>query len=464
VSEVPDRGQEPPERYDESGGRDSGPAPWQSPPTERVDQGHLASTARDHWQPAADPWAPQPKSYSTESYGTQSYGTAAGSDDPMLDETPTIVQRPAGQGGSQAFPAPAGSRGADQHGGSDDVDQGAFDGSADADRWASGQRGGSADTERRGFDAPVGSGDAGRWTTGDRGGQVGVAQPPSSAPDQRVPTQAGVGSSPRPGHEQRFSSEAGAAPAQRPAVTSSDDPLFPGDRPSWQPRIIPSPPPPPGRLLRRLLIGLLAGLVAFGTGGYFVGRWTAASSPATSPTAAPNVPGPGPSASLPPYEQSQLQLNRPKFSGDLATLAEPWLPWVSGCRKNGERDGPQLQPGEAVRITCEYGIMRLTFLEYKSAVDRDKTRIRHLAENLDARQLTTGVAGGVDRRATPSGRTEGGYIEYAYRTRDAGPPRTVCGLWWDVADKPVAAYLLTFWTEGLGESWEPMRDVWGRYA
>jgi hypothetical protein len=245
----------------------------------------------------------------------------------------------------------------------------------------------------------------------------------------------------------------------------ADDPLFPGEVPSWQPRIIPSPPPPRGRFLRGLLVGVLAGVLVFGAGGFFAGRWTANSSQVTpSGPPGPGSPAPNIPAAFPPYEQSQLSLNQAKFTGDLAALAEPWLPWMSGCRRSGDRDGPRLNPGEAIRVACEFGSIALNFVEYKSIVERDKTRIRHLAENVDARELTPGVTAGTDRKTTPSGRSEGGYIEYAYRANEPGPQRTVCGLWWDVADKPVAAYLLTFWKEGLGASWEPLRDVWGRHA
>jgi hypothetical protein len=37
-------------------------------------------------------------------------------------------------------------------------------------------------------------------------------------------------------------------------------------------------------------------------------------------------------------------------------------------------------------------------------------------------------------------------------------------MWWDDARTPVAGYLLAYWKEGLGEKWEPMRDLWSRYA
>ena len=238
-------------------------------------------------------------------------------------------------------------------------------------------------------------------------------------------------------------------------------PLFPAPTPSWQPRIVPSPPPQRGRFLRGLMIGLLAGLIAFGVAGYAVGRWTGDPSSAPPATGSPGQDG---SSSLPPYERSQRALNQPKFAGDLAAFAEPWLPWVSGCLTNADPDGPALNPGEATRVICEFGSMTVYFVAYKSTGDRDRARARNLTQNADARRLTTGVASGEELKAVPSGRTEGSYIEYAYRTGTDAASRTVCGLWWDDAGKQVAAYLLAFWKEGIGESWEPMRDVWRRYA
>jgi hypothetical protein len=236
------------------------------------------------------------------------------------------------------------------------------------------------------------------------------------------------------------------------------DPLFPDDRASWQPRIVPSPAPQRGRVVRALLIGLLSGLLVFGLSGFFLGRWTAGGS-GVAPT-----PEPTGAADLAPYERSQLTLNGAKFTGALAALAEPWLPFADGCRKNGDPEGPRLNQGEAARVRCEYRSMSLYFVEYSSVAERDKIRIRNLGQNVDAQQLTPGAKPAADRRRTPSGRTEGGYVEYAFRSGQGAQARTVAGLWWDDADSPVGAYLLAFWTEGVGESWEPMRDVWSRHA
>jgi hypothetical protein len=82
---------------------------------------------------------------------------------------------------------------------------------------------------------------------------------------------------------------------------------------------------------------------------------------------------------------------------------------------------------------------------------------------VDARTLTPG-AGDAQVRATPSGRTNGNYVEYAYSLKEGGRTRPIAGIWWDDTNTPVAAYLLAFWKEGVGESWAPMRDLWSRYA
>jgi hypothetical protein len=164
------------------------------------------------------------------------------------------------------------------------------------------------------------------------------------------------------------------------------------------------------------------------------------------------------------FEQSQVAINEPDFANTgLTTLAQGWLPYLSSCSRSGERNGPNLNEGEKVRVRCTLDGMSAIFVEYKSIADRDKARVRNLGENVDARSLTPGAGPAVEK-TTPSGRVTGNYVEYAYKLTEGGNTRIVSGIWWDDAQTPIAGYLLAFWKEGLGERWEPMRDLWSRYA
>jgi hypothetical protein len=247
-------------------------------------------------------------------------------------------------------------------------------------------------------------------------------------------------------------------PAWPVADSGSGDPADPygfGSGPSGRPRIEPSPKPEKGRFLLPALAGLIVGLLVFGTGGWFLGRTTAG--PAEpSPTGRPSAP-PGPPAGA--YEQNQIAINSPKFTGSLATISQGWLSQLSGCARSGDNRGPDLNDGEKARVRCEMDAMSVIFVEYTSAAERDEAHARTLTQNVDARQLAPGVAPAA-QRATPSRRTAGNYVEYAYQA--AG--RTVSAIWWDDSGSPVAAYLLAFWKDGAGEKWEPMRDIWTRYA
>ncbi|MCM4083641.1 hypothetical protein [Paractinoplanes hotanensis] len=221
-------------------------------------------------------------------------------------------------------------------------------------------------------------------------------------------------------------------------------------------RIEPSPPPQRSRLMVGLLAGLVAGLLLFGAGGYFAGRVTAPEA------AGPSVPAP--SGALGVFERNQVAVNQPDFAGTgLTTLAEGWLPYLSTCSRSGSPGGPKLNDGEKVRVRCTLDGMSAIFVAYESVAERDKARVKVLGQAVDARTLTPGVAPATER-ATPSGRTTGNYLEYAYRLTEGGTTRTVSGMWWDDARTPVAGNLLAYWKEGLGEKWEPMRDLWSRYA
>ena len=225
------------------------------------------------------------------------------------------------------------------------------------------------------------------------------------------------------------------------------------------PRIEPSPPPQRGKFLLGAVTGLLAGLLVFGVGAFFVGRLTAG----PGDPAAPQPVGASAAPSLGVYEQSQVVVNQAKFAGALAPLTQAWLPYLSGCDRSGAAGGPGLNRGEKTRVRCRFDGMSVVFVEYASIADRDKARVKILSQNVDARTLTPGV-GAAGERAAPSGRTSGNYVEFAYTVDENKRKQTVAGIWWDDAATPVAAYMLGFWQTGVGESWAPMREVWARYA
>ncbi|MFI5491162.1 hypothetical protein [Actinoplanes sp. NPDC051859] len=219
---------------------------------------------------------------------------------------------------------------------------------------------------------------------------------------------------------------------------------------------MPTPKQPRSRFVIPILAGLVVGLLLFGTGGWFLGR-----SNAPDPDPTPTVvaqPTPTPSASG-VYERSQISINRPKFAGLLSPVAEGWLPHISGCARNGDKDGPALNKGERVRVRCEMDAMSVVFVEYATFADRDKARNVVIGQAHDAASFAPGVEPSGER-VTPSGRVNGYYAEHAYRADD----RTVAGIWWDNSRTPVGAYLLAYWKEGVDEKWEPIRDIWSRYA
>jgi hypothetical protein len=226
--------------------------------------------------------------------------------------------------------------------------------------------------------------------------------------------------------------------------------------PSWQPRIVPSPKPRRGRIIGAALLGLLAGLLVFGSTGYLVGYETA-------PAPAPTKPAPSPTPSLRAFERTQLALNKPKIPSELTPIADSWLPWITDCARSGAKDGPRAGDGEDTRVACHYANMSVYFIQYKSTDDRDKAYAKYLGQNIDAKQLAPGVAEPATRKTT-SGLVNGRYVEYAFKTSADPNAKAVCGLWWADATAPIAAYVLAYWTDGLGESWEPLRDVWRQYS
>jgi hypothetical protein len=190
-------------------------------------------------------------------------------------------------------------------------------------------------------------------------------------------------------------------------------------------------------------------------GGFFAGRTSVdRPAPITAPSAS--------ASTLPPLERNQLQLNKAKFSGDLAVFAEPWLVRVGECTASGDKDGPRPIEGEKTRVLCRLGVVSVYFIEYKSLPDRDKARTRYVAFNIDARTLTPGSVEPT-AKISPSGRAKGQYLEFAFKSAEPDPV-VVAGIWWDNVETPVAGYLIAPWNQALGGNWEPLRDAVNRFS
>jgi hypothetical protein len=153
-------------------------------------------------------------------------------------------------------------------------------------------------------------------------------------------------------------------------------------------------------------------------------------------------------------------MNRQKFEGDLAEIAEPWLARVAGCIRSDEVHGPKLgDEGEELRIYCQYGNLNVYFVLYRSEADHNRVFMVRQEQNVRAQELCPGVTQPA-KKPWASGKT-GHYVEFGYPEKGYGP---VAGIWWDLDGTLATAYIETFWREGLGENWEPIRDVWQRLS
>ncbi|HEV7897606.1 MAG TPA: hypothetical protein VGP31_07180 [Planosporangium sp.] len=209
-------------------------------------------------------------------------------------------------------------------------------------------------------------------------------------------------------------------------------------------------------MITGVVVGLLGGLLLFGPAGYLARAATGDSAPQPKPPAATT----GASGKLSAFENNQVALNKWMFNADLEPMARSWLPYISGCSKSGDKDGPKLGDGESLRVSCHYGGVTVFFVQFQSLVEREKARGRRMPQNLDAKRLLPGAAEPGSRKSV-SGSVEGNYVEYGFKG-DNG--HTYAATWWDDTDTAVAAFLIADWNEGLNESWEPMRDLWRRYS
>jgi hypothetical protein len=203
------------------------------------------------------------------------------------------------------------------------------------------------------------------------------------------------------------------------------------------------------------LVGLLAGLALFGPTGYLVGTRLA---PKAAPTTRPSASGTP--AALPPYERNQLVLNSDKFTGDLRKFAGSWLPYVSNCAKNGDKNGPALGDGEVTRIACLYNGTNVFFVGFASTAARDQARERRYRDHRNSTALVPGMVEPGPKKSS-SGNADGVYVEYGFKVDDG---RTFAGVWWDDNDTPVSGFLIADWNEGPAGNWEPIRDLWQRHS
>jgi hypothetical protein len=213
-------------------------------------------------------------------------------------------------------------------------------------------------------------------------------------------------------------------------------------------RITPSPPQPRGKLAMGLVIGLVAGIVLAGTAGFFIGRGTGGGA---EPVAAPST--------QPSYLGDLVAANRVKFTGELATLAQPWLADMSGCLANSDRGGPQLGKGEQGHVLCRDGGMYIHFVTYASADEKAADRGYRQQLALGSQAILPGLEqpgrklGGVTGAA-------GTYVEYAAR---AAKNPALCGVWWDL-DNTASAVYVDVLCDSLGGTWDPLRAVWQRHS
>ncbi|MFG3421347.1 hypothetical protein [Micromonospora sp. NPDC048063] len=239
------------------------------------------------------------------------------------------------------------------------------------------------------------------------------------------------------------STPSAAAPASAPPQAARD-PFAATDR-----RIAPVRPQPKRRGRIWIAVGALALALVAGTAGYVL----AASGDAAEPGAAPSS-----STSLPPFEATQFSINKAKFEGELAPLAEPWLTRIGGCTADTEVGGPKLPADEKRHVFCRYGGASLHFAQYPAREQKDAARAYRQQLNLAGGALAPGL-----REAT---RTTGGvtgapgsYVEYAFKGDDG---RTICGIWWDRDDVEGAFYVETLCEAGIAGNWDAMRDLWRR--
>ncbi|MGN9808272.1 hypothetical protein ACTMSW_02775 [Micromonospora sp. BQ11] len=199
-----------------------------------------------------------------------------------------------------------------------------------------------------------------------------------------------------------------------------------------------------------ITVGALTLTLIAGTAGFVLGKGSEGD-PVVAPSSA--------SAPLPPYEASQLAINKARFEGPLAPLAQPWLSRIGGCVTFDEAGAPKLPADEKGHVVCRYGGAWLHFTLYPGKKQKDTARTYRLQLNISNADLAPGIAGEVTRTTGEVTRAAGSYLEYAYKGEDG---RSMCGIWWERDDVDAAWFLETYCEDGIGGNWDALRDLWKR--
>lgn len=198
-----------------------------------------------------------------------------------------------------------------------------------------------------------------------------------------------------------------------------------------------------------LPVGALVIALVAGAAGFFVGKAGAGGGDAPTPSA---------SASLSPYEATQLSINTATFQGELAPLAKPWLSRIGGCVSYNTPGAPKLPSDEKQHVFCDHSGAWLHFVLYPGDTQKAAARKFRLGLNFSGASLAPGMR---EATRTTGGvtSTAGSYLEYAF---DGGDGKPICGLWWDPDNSNGAYYVETPCEKGIAGNWDALRDLWRR--
>jgi hypothetical protein len=227
---------------------------------------------------------------------------------------------------------------------------------------------------------------------------------------------------------------------------------------TWRPFPQQQQPPaaPAKRPLAMLIIGMIVTPLFTGVAGYVIAATTAPEKVAQAPT---STASPSPTA-LGPYDANQIAMNSPKFLGELAELAEPWLPHLTSCAANTDANGPKVPTDRKRQTFCRFGNVALHFVEFASPAAEESAREYRHELGTEGTGLVPGVQP-MTRKVGSVSQVPGSYIEYAFKDADN---ITQCGLWWDPDATSAALFMEAPCQSALRDSLDPLRDLWQRYS